>query len=125
MEALRRSDDRLVQLRDGATRRAYVIGRISLFLETVPQVADSSDRRREIEESQREIEKLEADLSDEKLQERLDSILSVIGRRLTITEHADVTEDWYQAAVVERWRNGVALIPADWLTAPDDGEEDA
>lgn len=247
MEALRRSDDRLVQLRDGATRRAHVIGRISLFLETLPQVADSSDLRRGIAEIQREIEKLEADLSDEKLQERLDSILSVIGRRLTewadrlelehsgnpfrldlrrlqvvadaetgaipmdrmgsganwlgchliahlalhtwfvrkgrpvprflfldqpsqvyfpaerdvggsmavlededrlavirifelirdvvaelspglqviITEHADVTEDWYQAAVVERWRNGVALIPADWLGAPDTGEEDA
>ncbi len=237
MEALRRSDDRLMQLRDGATRRAHVLGRISLFLETLPQVADSSDLRREVAELQREIEKLEDDLSDEKLQERLDSILSVIGLRLTawadrlelehrgnpfrldlrrlqvvadaetgpipmdrmgsganwlgchliahlalhtlfvtkgrpvprflfldqpsqvyfpaerdvggsmsvlededrlavirifelirdviaqlspgfqviITEHADVTEAWYQAAVVERWRNGVALIPADWL----------
>lgn len=247
MEALRRSDDRLVQLRDGATRRAHVIGRMSLFLETLPQVADSSDLRRGVSGIQHEIEKLEADLSDEKLRERLDSILSVIGRRLTewadrlelehrgnpfrldlrrlqvvadaetgaipmdrmgsganwlgchliahlalhtwfvrrgrpvprflfldqpsqvyfpaerdaggsmavlkdedrlavirifelirdvvaelspglqviITEHADVTEDWYQAAVVERWRNGVALIPADWLGAPDDGEDDA
>lgn len=247
MEALRRSDDRLVQLRDAATRRAHVVGRISLFLETLPQVADCSDLRREIAEFQREIEKLEADLSDEKLQERLDSILSVIGRRLTewadrlelehggnpfrldlrrlqvvadaetgpipmdrmgsganwlgchliahlalqiwfvrkgrpvprflfldqpsqvyfpaerdvggsmavlededrlavirifelirdvvtelspglqviITEHADVTEDWYQAAVVERWRNGIALIPAEWLVAADDGEDDA
>lgn len=247
MEALRRSDDRLLHLRDAATRRAHVIGRISLFLETLPQVADSSDVRREIVGIQREIETLGADLSDEKLQERLDSILSVIGRRLTewadrlelehsgnpfrldlrrlqlvadaetgpipmdrmgsganwlgchiiahlalhtwfvrkarpvprflfldqpsqvyfpaerdvggsmdvlkdedrravirifelirdvvaelspglqviITEHADVTEDWYQAAVVERWRNGVALVPSDWLGASDDGEEDA
>ena len=238
MEALRRSDDRLVQLRDAATRRAHVIGRISLFLETLPQVADPSDLRREVAELQREIEKLEADLSDDKLQERLDSILSVIGRRLTewadrlelehsgnpfrldlrrlqvvadaetgpipmdrmgsganwlgchliahlalhswfvkkgrpvprflfldqpsqvyfpaerdaggsmavlededrlavirifelirdvvaelspglqviIAEHADVTEDWYQAAVVERWRNGDALIPPYWLS---------
>jgi hypothetical protein len=237
MEALRRSDDHLVQLRDVATRRAHVIGRMSLFLETLPKVADSSDLRRQIAETQREIARLEADLSDETLQERLDSILSVIGRRLTkwadrlehehagnpfrldlrrlqvvadaetgpipmdrmgsganwlachliahlalhawfvskgrpvprflfldqpsqvyfpaeyfggsiavlkdkdrmavirifelirdvvaelnpglqviITEHADVDESWYQTAVVERWRDGAALIPADWDT---------
>jgi len=238
MEALRRSDDRLVELRDAASRRAHVLGRISLFLETLPQVADSSDLRRAIEGLQGEIDRLEADLSDETLQERLDSILSVIGKKLTawaerlehehsgnpfrldprrlqlvadaeadagpipmdrmgsganalcchiiahlalhmwfvrkgrpvprflfldqpsqayfpaerdvdgsmavlddedriavirifelirdvvaelspglqviVTEHADVTEDWYQAAVIERWRGGAALIPAEW-----------
>lgn len=245
MEALRRSDDRLVQLRDVATRRAHVIGRISLFIEALPQVSDSSDLRREIAKIQHEIEKLEADLSDEKLQDRLDSILSVIGRRLTewadhlelehsgnpfrldlrrlqvvadvetgpipmdrmgsganwlgchliahlalhtwfvrkgrpvprflfldqpsqvyfpaersvggslavlddedrlavlrvfelirdvvadlspglqviVTEHADVNEDWYQAAVIERWRNGDALIPRTWPTLVDGEKE--
>jgi len=46
-----------------------------------------------------------------------------VGLQVIITEHADVTEDWYQAAVVERWRNGAALIPAAWLTGsePSDG----
>ena len=243
-EALRRSDDRLAGLRDAAARRAHVLGRISLFLETLPQVADSSALRREIAALASEIERLEADLSNERLQERMDSILSVIGRRLSewaerlelehsgnpfrldirklqivadaeagpipmdrmgsganwlgchliahlaihswfvkkgrpvprflfldqpsqvyfpaerdvdgsmavlededrvavirlfelirdvvaelnpglqviITEHADITEDWYQAAVVERWRRGAALIPAEWIAdreAPD------
>ncbi|MBW4420964.1 MAG: DUF3732 domain-containing protein [Myxacorys californica WJT36-NPBG1] len=237
LDALRRADDRLTQLRDSATRRAYVLGRISLFLETLPQVADNSDLRAEISELQREIEQLETELSDENIQERLDSILSVISRNLTawaerlelehggnpfrldlrylqvvadtnngpirmdnmgsganwvgchliahlalhswfvqklrpvprflfldqpsqvyypaeqniesslielededrvavirmfelvrdvvnglhsgfqviITEHADIAEDWYQGAVVERWRNGNALIPAEWI----------
>lgn len=245
MEAIRRSDERLMQLRDVTTRRAHVVGRISLFLETLPHVDDSSGLRREITEIRGEIERIEADLGDEKLQERLDSILSVVGRRLTewadrlqlehggspfrldlrrlqvvadaetgpipmdrmgsganwlgchliahlalhtwfvrkdrpvprflfldqpsqvyfpaerdvggsmsvlededrlavirifelirdivadlnpglqviITEHADVAEDWYQAAVVERWRNGAALIPAEWIAITDDGEE--
>jgi Protein of unknown function (DUF3732) len=236
LEALRRADDRLMQLRDATSRRAYVLGRISLFLETLPQIADSSELRTEISELHREIGQLETDLSDENLQERLDSILSVISRDLTvwaerlelehrgnpfrldlrylqvvadtdtgpirmdrmgsganwvgchliahlalhlwfvhksrpvprflfldqpsqvyfpaeqdtrtsladlddedrlavvrmfelirdvvnelhpafqiiITEHADIAEDWYQEAVVERWRNGNALIPAAW-----------
>jgi len=237
LDALRRADNRLTQLRDSAAHRAYVLGRISLFLETLPQVADDSELQAEISELQREIEQLEADLSDENIQERLDSILSFISRNLTawaerlelehrgnpfrldlrylqvvadtnngpirmdsmgsganwvgchliahlalhswfvrksrpvprflfldqpsqvyypaeqniesslmdlededraavirmfelvrdvvselhygfqiiITEHADLAEDWYQEAVVERWRNGNALIPAEWI----------
>ncbi|WP_231472397.1 DUF3732 domain-containing protein [Pseudoxanthomonas suwonensis] len=35
--------------------------------------------------------------------------------QVIITEHADLSEPWYQDAVVERWRNGVALIPPDWI----------
>jgi hypothetical protein len=239
LNALRRVDVRLTQLRDSAARRAYVLGRISLFLETLPQVADNSELRAEILRLQREIEQLEADLSDENIQGRLDSILSFLSRDLTawaarlelehqgnpfrldlrylqvvtdtnrgpirmdsmgsganwvgchliahlalhswfvqnsrpiphflfldqpsqvyypaeqniesslidlededraavirmfelvrdvvnelhpnfqiiITEHADIAEDWYQEAVIERWRNGNALIPAEWITS--------
>ena len=239
LKALRSNDDRLMQLRDDSSRRAYVLGRISLFLETLPQVADSSELQTEISQLRREIEQLGKLLSDESIQERLDSILSVISRDLTawakqlelehsdnpfrldlrylqvvadtdngpirmdrmgsgenwlgchlivhlalhswfvrhsrpvprflfldqpsqvyfpaetdigiggslinlenedrlkviqmfnlirditnglhpnfqiiITEHADISEDWYQEAVVERWRNGEALIPSEWI----------
>jgi hypothetical protein len=76
----RRSTD---STRDSAARRAYVLGRISLFLETLPQISDNSELRTEIAELQHEIEQLEANLSDENIQERLDSILSFISRDLT------------------------------------------
>jgi hypothetical protein len=36
------------------------------------------------------------------------------GLQIILTEHAEVAEEWYQDAVVERWRNGAALVPADW-----------
>lgn len=240
LEALQRIDQQLIQLHEDSTRRAYVLGRISLFLEKLPEISDNSDLQTEIVELQREIEKLEADLSDDNIQERLDSILSFISIDLTrwaaqlqlehgnnpfrldlkhlqivadtrnapirmdsmgsgenwvschliahlalhswfvqnlrpvprflfldqpsqvyyprdmqigevesslsnlrdtdrtavirmfelvrdvvnelhsnfqiiITEHADIAEEWYQAAVVERWRNGNALIPSEWI----------
>ncbi len=246
LEAIRQADDRLQALRDASARRAHVLGRVSLFLETLPQIADTSELRREIEELGAEIAQLEEELSDDKIQERLDSILSVIGKRLTewseqlelehrgnpfrldlrklqvvadadtgpipmdrmgsganwlgchliahlalhtwfvrkdrpvprflfldqpsqvyfpaerdvggsmavlededriavlrifelirdvvealdggfqviVTEHADPTEDWYQAAVVERWRNGEALIPSDWVNGDGSSDED-
>jgi Protein of unknown function (DUF3732) len=238
LEGLGSSDDRLAEVRDEATRRAHVLGRVSLFLETLPRVEDSSDLRIEIERLKREIARLEADLSDEEVQDRVASALSVIGARLTewaerlqlefqgypyrldarrlqvvadtesgpipmnrmgsganwvgchviahlalhdwfvrkgrpvprflvldqpsqvyfpaerdadpsiadlgdndraavvrmfelvrdvvadlapdmqviVTEHADVAEDWYQSAVVERWRHGTALIPSGWYS---------
>jgi hypothetical protein len=41
----------------------------------------------------------------------------VPGLQVVITEHADINEDWYQAAIVERWRGGLKLIPDEWPRA--------
>ena len=30
-------------------------------------------------------------------------------------DHVDIIEPWFQTAVVERWRNGLALVPETWL----------
>lgn len=35
--------------------------------------------------------------------------------QIIVCDHADLPEAWFQEAVRERWRNGAALIPADWL----------
>lgn len=34
--------------------------------------------------------------------------------QVILTEHADIDEDWFQSAVVERWRGGLKLVPEDW-----------
>jgi hypothetical protein len=34
--------------------------------------------------------------------------------QVVITEHADINEQWYQDAVIERWRGGPKLIQDDW-----------
>jgi len=34
--------------------------------------------------------------------------------QVIVTEHADIDEGWFQTAVVERWRNGLKLVPEDW-----------
>lgn len=43
---------------------------------------------------------------------RLDGGLQVIA-----CDHANLTDEWFQGAVIENWRNGVALIPTDWIEA--------
>lgn len=34
--------------------------------------------------------------------------------QVIITEHADLDNDWYQSAVIERWRGGLKLVPENW-----------
>lgn len=83
MEAIRASDRRLLETRDRTTRRAHVVGRVSLYLESLPHLEDTSGLRQEIAEQSRSIAALEAQLSEEAIQERLDSILSIISRDMS------------------------------------------
>lgn len=36
--------------------------------------------------------------------------------QIIVLDHADLKDDWFQAAVVERWRGGVKLIPESWFS---------
>lgn len=83
LSAVQASSDRLSQLRDTASRRALVVGRISLFLESLPEVEDSSTLRQEIAALTAQIEVLEEELSEERVAERVDSILSLISTRMS------------------------------------------
>jgi len=83
LEALRSSSERLRELREASSRRAHVIGRVSLYVESLPEVADTSALRAEIERLRERIAALEGELSDERVQERLESILSILGTRMS------------------------------------------
>ena len=236
MESVRRSSDRLQQIKDDDAKRALVFGRISLYLESLPELPDTKELEKQSQQIKDQCAVLEEELSDEQVREHLDSIVSILGERMTgwarelelehsrfplrldvkkltiiadttdgpipmermgsgenwvgyhlighlalhewftdrkrpvprflfldqpsqvyfppdkdvngsigtvgeddrlavsrmfrlvfdivvklspgfqvvITEHADINEEWYQQAVVERWRSGLKLIPDDW-----------
>lgn len=236
LEAVQASSERLAELRDTAARRALVLGRIGLYLESLPEVEDSSALRQEIDGLKVQVATLEEELSEQSVAERLESVLSLLNRKMSawaralelehsehplrldlrrlsvvadtddgpipmdhmgsgenwvgyhliahlvlhdwfarkrrpvprflffdqpsqvyfppeqdvsgsisalpgddraavarmfrlvfdvvgalhanfqvvITEHADIDEEWYQQAVVERWRRGQKLVPVDW-----------
>jgi hypothetical protein len=236
MEAVRSSSDRLQQIQDEATKRALILGRISLYLESLPELPDTKALEEKAQLLREQCAALDDELSDERVKEHIDSIMSILGQRMTewarvldlehskfplrldikkltivaatadgpvpmdrmgsgenwvgyhlighlalhewftnrsrpvprflfldqpsqvyfpsekdvdgsmdmvkeddrqavsrmfrfvfdvvetlkpgfqvvITEHADINEDWYQAAVVEKWRGGLKLVPDDW-----------
>ena len=37
--------------------------------------------------------------------------------QVLMVDHADLNVDWFQEAVVEKWRGGAALVPVSWLEA--------
>ena len=42
--------------------------------------------------------------------------------QILVLDHAEFDEDWFRAAIVERWRDGRALIPQHWLVAEETSE---
>jgi Protein of unknown function (DUF3732) len=45
------------------------------------------------------------------------------GLQVILIEHADLNEDWYRDAIVERWRGGLKFVPADWPRAGEGAAE--
>jgi len=83
LEAVQASNRRLQEIRDRAARRAHILGRIGLYLESLPHLEDRSDLNQEIEELNHKISALEAEVSDEVVQERLASIISIMSRDMS------------------------------------------
>ncbi len=83
LEAIQRENTRLQEYRDHNARRAHIFGRISLYLESVPQIEDESDLQREIADLQAQVISLEEELNDDSVHERVQSALSIISRNMS------------------------------------------
>jgi hypothetical protein len=35
--------------------------------------------------------------------------------QVIVTDHVELLDDWFRGAIIERWRDGIALVPTDWL----------
>lgn len=83
MEAIQIQNARVQELHDRRARRAHVVGRISLYLESVPQLESTSNLRREIEQLKTQIQAMEDELSDDVVEERIESIVSILSRDMS------------------------------------------
>ena len=82
--AIQRESARVEEYRDRNARRAHVLGRISLYLESVPELDDQSALQRQIADLQTQIARLEEELSDERVDDRLQSALSIVSHDMSI-----------------------------------------
>lgn len=87
MEAVLRSNDRLQQIQDDTAKRALIIGRTSLYVESLPELPDTRALEVLAQRLREQCASLEGELSDERVRERIESITSILGRRMTDWAH--------------------------------------
>jgi hypothetical protein len=82
-EAVRSANEQVGRAQDEETKRAHVLGRISLYLESLPEVPDSTALQCEAIELRNQLDVLEEELSDETIRDRLESIVALLGGNMT------------------------------------------
>jgi peptidoglycan hydrolase CwlO-like protein len=84
IKSLQTTDERISKMRDYNSRRALVKGRLSLFQESMPASNTDSTEDEIIKERLSErIRLINADINDDALTERLESIISLVSARIT------------------------------------------
>lgn len=48
---------------------------------------------------------------------QLHDFAAATGVQVIVSDHAELTDDWFRASIVETWRDGVKLVPEDWPEA--------
>lgn len=83
LEAIRAEDERATKLRDSALLQSHILGRISLYVDSVPELPETSALQVEAETLATSIAALEKYLSQQGVRERVDSIMSILAQRMT------------------------------------------
>lgn len=83
MEDVRKADERLSRIHDEFGKRAHILGRVSLYLESMPDLPDTKGLEEQAAVLRSQCDAMEEELSDERVRDRLDSILSIIAQRMT------------------------------------------
>jgi predicted nucleic acid-binding Zn-ribbon protein len=98
IQALISEQQAAAEIRDTTARTARIIGRVSFFLDITPSLTDESlDLRREVERLQREVNDLEEQLDAENIRIRRDSVLNLIGNKMTeLSKQLDVESGLYR-----------------------------
>ncbi len=83
LTAVKRSSQRLQLAADAEARRAMVLGRISLYVENIPQMPDLTEQQRRLDELKVQERQLDQAVSTDVIQQKLESCLSNVNRHLS------------------------------------------
>ncbi len=83
MFAVKKADEHLQKLKDDAAKKAHILGRISLFLESLPELPDTQVLESKAARLGMEIGEIKRQLSDEVIIEKLESIVSLLSLEMS------------------------------------------
>ncbi|MEN6293248.1 MAG: DUF3732 domain-containing protein [Methanobacterium sp.] len=78
IDSIQNNTKELREIKEYNNRLSFIKGKISLYLDSLPQIEDGSDLRDEIQTIKDEIDSLNSELSSENIEERLNSIMNII-----------------------------------------------
>lgn len=87
LDKIQKSNEKLAFIRDHNAKRSYLLGRVSLYLESLPHLEDTSNLKKQIELLEVIIYNLKLEISDAKIQENLNSISSLLTKYLNHWAH--------------------------------------
>lgn len=83
MEAVRTANSAISEAHADLAKKAHVLGRVSLYLESMPDLPDTKELEGQAASLHAKCKQLEEELSDERVQEQLASIVSLLSEKLT------------------------------------------
>ncbi|MGE4495688.1 MAG: DUF3732 domain-containing protein [Methanosarcina sp.] len=83
IQAIQKANQRIESIRDYNAKRALIQGRISLYMETITEVKAELIDKKEFESLKAKISSLEELFDNDAIEDRLNSILSVISKEMT------------------------------------------
>lgn len=84
IDAVQLSNIKLRELKDRSEKRAHILGRIGLYLESLPELSDDSEIKTTIMGLKLKIERLQNEISEEAIEERVQSIISNLSADMSI-----------------------------------------
>jgi len=84
LEAVVAQQDVVQQQRNSQAQQARIVGRISLFLESMGQYQETSDLQARLAAARDRVQRLEAELAEENVEERLRACRRIIGDQMSV-----------------------------------------
>ena len=100
LDAIYNQEEQMREQRLMVSRQARIVGRISLFLDSIQSRVAASDIRDRLAKKEKELKRLEKKASDESVDERLAAALRIIGNQMTT---------WAKLLELEHSENSVDL----------------
>ena len=80
LDSLAKSNEKIEKIKEFNSKKAYLFGKIDLYLESLPSLPNNKSLQDEIDELEIKIKELHDEMKSENTQQRLESILSIISK---------------------------------------------
>ncbi len=83
IESMQRTKGILQEFRNQSEKRSYILGRIGLYIENLPEFSNDSNLKSEIQKLKLNIESIQSEFDSDVIDEKLQSIIAIMSKDMT------------------------------------------